>query len=138
MLEESFGDRVYRTRIGKTIRFAEAPVQGMSVIRYDPGGQAARWYRQLAREVAVGSSTSAWRCRAAAGGGGVSTRGGRPSMREGPLSELFRNTDAARPAPSAAARARIAGPGPPTLTNYVAVIRVVGRGRRRAATRSTA
>ena len=53
MLEESFGDRVYRTRIGKTIRFAEAPVEGKSVIRYDPQGQAARWYRQLAREVAA-------------------------------------------------------------------------------------
>ena len=52
MLEESFGDRVYRTRIGKTIRFAEAPVEGKSVIRYEPQGQAARWYRQLAREVA--------------------------------------------------------------------------------------
>jgi chromosome partitioning protein len=51
MLEESFGTRVYRTRIGKTIRFAEAPVEGKSVIRYDSGGQAARWYRQLAREV---------------------------------------------------------------------------------------
>ena len=51
MLEESFGDRVYSTRIGKTIRFAEAPVEGKSVIRYDPQGQAARWYRQLAREV---------------------------------------------------------------------------------------
>jgi chromosome partitioning protein len=51
MLEESFGDRVYRTRIGKTIRFAEAPVEGRSVIRYEPQGQAARWYRQLAREV---------------------------------------------------------------------------------------
>jgi chromosome partitioning protein len=53
MLEENFGDRVYRTRIGKTIRFAEAPVEGKSVIRYDPQGQAARWYRQLAREVAA-------------------------------------------------------------------------------------
>lgn len=51
LLRESFGDRVYDTRIGKTIRFAEAPVVGKSVIRYDPGGQAARWYRQLAREV---------------------------------------------------------------------------------------
>ena len=54
LLEESFGDRVYRTRIGKTIRFAEAPVQGKSVIRYDPQGQAARWYRHLAREVCEG------------------------------------------------------------------------------------
>ena len=51
LLEESFGDRVYRTRIGKTIRFAEAPVEGKSVLRYDPQGQAARWYRHLAREV---------------------------------------------------------------------------------------
>lgn len=54
MLEDSFGARVYRTRIGKTIRFAEAPVEGKSVLRYDPQGQAARWYRQLAREVAAG------------------------------------------------------------------------------------
>jgi chromosome partitioning protein len=51
LLVESFGDRVYRTRVGKTIRFAEAPVEGKSVISYDPHGQAARWYRQLAREV---------------------------------------------------------------------------------------
>lgn len=51
LLVESFGDRVYRTRVGKTIRFAEAPVVGKSVISYDPGGQAARWYRHLAREV---------------------------------------------------------------------------------------
>lgn len=51
MLQESFAGRVYRTRIGKTIRFAEAPVQGSSVLTYDPAGQAARWYRQLAREV---------------------------------------------------------------------------------------
>ncbi|MDX6554330.1 MAG: chromosome partitioning protein [Miltoncostaeaceae bacterium] len=51
LLEESFGNVVYRTRIGKTIRFAEAPVRGTSVLRYDPDGQAARWYRSFAREV---------------------------------------------------------------------------------------
>jgi chromosome partitioning protein len=51
LLEESFGDLVYHTRVGKTIRFAEAPVRGASVIAYDPEGQAARWYRRLAREV---------------------------------------------------------------------------------------
>ncbi|MCB0872997.1 MAG: ParA family protein [Actinobacteria bacterium] len=51
LLEQSFGDVVYDVRIGKTIRFAEAPVRGSSVLAYDPGGQAARWYRQLAREV---------------------------------------------------------------------------------------
>ena len=127
MLEESFGDRVYRTRIGKTIRFAEAPVEGTSVIRYEPQGQAARWYRQLAREVAA-SPVGVALPGGAAGGRGMSTRGQRPSMREGPLSELFRSTDPSTPPPL----------GPPEqepdhgpygdASNYVAVIRVVGVG----------
>jgi chromosome partitioning protein len=51
LLEESFGDLVFRTRVGKTIRFAEAPVRGTSVLAYDPDGQAARWYRRLALEL---------------------------------------------------------------------------------------
>jgi chromosome partitioning protein len=66
LLEESFGDRVFRTRIGKTIRFAEAPVEGKSVIRYDPQGQAARWYRHLSREVWEGPMGMAGGRRAAA------------------------------------------------------------------------
>jgi len=51
ILEENFGDRVFPVRIKKTIRFAEAPVKGMSVLRYDPAGPAANAYRQLAKEV---------------------------------------------------------------------------------------
>ncbi len=51
VLCQNFGDIVFDVRIGKTIRFAEAPVRGRSVLSYDPDGQAARWYRQLAREV---------------------------------------------------------------------------------------
>ncbi len=51
LLRESFGSRVFSTRVGKTIRFAEAPVGGQSVLAYDPTGQAARWYRRLAGEV---------------------------------------------------------------------------------------
>ena len=35
----------------KTVRFAEAPVKGMSVLKYDPNGQAADSYRRLAKEV---------------------------------------------------------------------------------------
>ena len=66
LLEESFGDRVYRTRIGKTIRFAEAPVEGKSVLRYDPQGQAARWYRHLSREVWEGPMGMAGGRKAAA------------------------------------------------------------------------
>lgn len=51
ILEENFGDRVFGARIKKTVRFAEAPVKGMSVLKYDPTGQAADAYRRLAKEV---------------------------------------------------------------------------------------
>jgi len=51
LLEEHFGDQVFASRIHKTVRFAEAPVKGMSVLRYDPDGKAAYSYRQLAKEV---------------------------------------------------------------------------------------
>src|SRR5919199_324632 len=51
ILEENFGDRVFASRINKTVRFAEAPVKGMSVLKYDPDGKAAFAYRQLAKEV---------------------------------------------------------------------------------------
>ncbi|MBX5470106.1 MAG: ParA family protein [Thermoleophilaceae bacterium] len=51
ILEENFGDRVFASRIRKTVRFAEAPVKGMSVLKYDPDGKAAYAYRQLAQEV---------------------------------------------------------------------------------------
>jgi len=51
ILEENFGDLVYRTRIRKTVRYAEAPVKGSSVLKYDPTGAAAEGYRELAREI---------------------------------------------------------------------------------------
>ena len=51
ILEENFGDRVFASRIRKTVRFAEAPVRGMSVLKYEPNGVAAESYRKLAREV---------------------------------------------------------------------------------------
>jgi chromosome partitioning protein len=51
ILEENFGDLVFNTRIRKTIRYAEAPVKGTSVLKYDPSGNAADAYRQLAKEV---------------------------------------------------------------------------------------
>ncbi len=55
ILEENFGDLVFNTRIKKTIRYAEAPVKGSSVLKYDPSGSAADAYRQLAKEVLNGS-----------------------------------------------------------------------------------
>jgi chromosome partitioning protein len=55
ILEEHFGDLVYATRIRKTVRYAEAPVKGSSVLRYEPTGPAAQAYRDLAKEVLDGA-----------------------------------------------------------------------------------
>jgi chromosome partitioning protein len=51
ILEENFGDMVFKTRIRKAIKFAEAPVRGSSVLKYDSAGNAAGYYRELAEEV---------------------------------------------------------------------------------------
>ena len=56
ILKENFGDLVLQTKIRKTVRYAEAPVKGMSVLRYDPTGDAADMYRDLAKEVLDGAS----------------------------------------------------------------------------------
>ncbi len=55
ILEEHFGDLIYDTRIRKTVRYAEAPVKGSSVLKYDPSGPAAQAYRDLAKEVLDGA-----------------------------------------------------------------------------------
>jgi len=57
ILRENFGDLVYATRIRKTIRFAEAPVKGSSVLAYEPNGEAAALYRDLAKEVLDGQKS---------------------------------------------------------------------------------
>jgi chromosome partitioning protein len=55
ILKENFGDLVFNTRIRKTIRYAEAPVKGSSILKYDPTGEAAEAYRDLAKEVLNGA-----------------------------------------------------------------------------------
>ena len=55
ILVENFGDLVYQTRIRKLVRYAEAPVKGQSVLAYDPTGEAAKMYRDLAKEVLNGA-----------------------------------------------------------------------------------
>ncbi len=56
VLRENFGALVFDTVVRKTIKFAEAPVQGSSVLKYDPRGKGAEAYRSLAREVLNGKS----------------------------------------------------------------------------------
>jgi chromosome partitioning protein len=51
ILEENFGDLVFQSRIRKAIKFAEAPVKGASVLKYDSDSSAANYYRELAKEV---------------------------------------------------------------------------------------
>src|SRR5919204_1842079 len=55
ILKENFGNLVLNTKIRKTIRYAEAPVKGQSVLKYDPTGEAAAMYRDLAKEVINGA-----------------------------------------------------------------------------------
>jgi len=57
VLRENFGDLVFETVVRKTIKFAEAPVSGSSVLKYDPKGRGAESYRALAREVLNGRSS---------------------------------------------------------------------------------
>ena len=54
VLRQSFGDVVFNTMIRKTIKFAEAPVKGESVLKYAPASEAANVYRRLAKEVLNG------------------------------------------------------------------------------------
>ncbi len=57
VLRDNFGPLVFATVVHKTIKFAEAPVIGASVLKYDPHGRGAEAYRALAREVLNGRSS---------------------------------------------------------------------------------
>ncbi len=57
VLRDNFGPLVFDTVVRKTIKFAEAPVIGASVLKYDPKGRGAESYRALAREVLNGRSS---------------------------------------------------------------------------------
>ena len=57
ILEENFGELVFKSRIRKAIKFAEAPVKGSSILKYDPSSNAAQCYRDLAEEVLTHGAT---------------------------------------------------------------------------------
>jgi chromosome partitioning protein len=46
-----FGDKVFNTKIPRTVRLAEAPSFGKTALVYDPKGKGAMAYRELAKEV---------------------------------------------------------------------------------------
>ncbi|MCA1839349.1 MAG: AAA family ATPase [Actinobacteria bacterium] len=48
---DAFGDKLFKTVIHKTIRFAESPVAGEPILTYAPSSVGAQEYRDLAREV---------------------------------------------------------------------------------------
>ncbi len=50
-VREAFGATLFQTVIRKTIRFAEAPVAGESILTYAPSSPGAAAYRSLAQEV---------------------------------------------------------------------------------------
>jgi chromosome partitioning protein len=58
ILEENFGNLVFKSRIRKAIKFAEAPVKGASVLKYDSGSSAANYYRELAKEVLANNESA--------------------------------------------------------------------------------
>lgn len=57
-VHDAFGDVVFKTRICRTIRFAEAPVVGKSILSYVSTSPGAEAYRDLAREVLYREATS--------------------------------------------------------------------------------
>ena len=132
ILQENFGSLVFDTRIRKTIRYAEAPVKGTSVLKYDSNGNAARAYRDLAAggasqwQSAIACATARWpsssRPRSEA------RRRPRPSASRSPNRSPSpppgRRSSTCRPATSSAARMSRASRDRP----YLAVIRVVGVG----------
>lgn len=50
-VQEHFGNKVFKTKIPRTVRLAEAPSFGKSILSYDSKGKGAKAYRDLAKEV---------------------------------------------------------------------------------------
>ena len=48
---EVFGDKVFDTVIGRTVKFPDASVAGVPIVEFAPSHPAAQAYRQLAREL---------------------------------------------------------------------------------------
>ncbi|NQU83907.1 MAG: ParA family protein [Parcubacteria group bacterium] len=50
-LYQYFPNRIFRSIIPRSVRLAEAPSHGKSILEYDPKGKAAKAYERLAKEI---------------------------------------------------------------------------------------
>ena len=50
-LYKYFPDTIFRSVIPRTVRLAEAPSFGQTILQYDPKGKGSRAYERLAREI---------------------------------------------------------------------------------------
>jgi chromosome partitioning protein len=50
-VENFFGDKVFKTRVPRTVKLSEAPGYGEPITKYDPNGKGADAYRRLSEEV---------------------------------------------------------------------------------------
>lgn len=50
-VENVFGDKLFKTKIPRTVRISEAPSYGEPITEYDSSGKGAEAYRSLAKEV---------------------------------------------------------------------------------------
>ena len=51
LVKEHYGDEVYGMRVDSSIRFAECPLEGESILQYATNSPGARAYRELAQQV---------------------------------------------------------------------------------------
>ena len=49
-LYKHFPEKIFRSVIPRSVRLAEAPSFGQSILHYDPSSKAARAYERLAKE----------------------------------------------------------------------------------------
>lgn len=52
-LKASFGERVFNTRIRRSVKLREAPALGLTIFHHDPDGNAAQDYLALSIEVSI-------------------------------------------------------------------------------------
>src|SRR5579884_3793209 len=51
LVKRAYGDLVFEIRVDASIRFAETPLAGLSILQYAPNSAGARSYRELAKAV---------------------------------------------------------------------------------------